>query len=114
MLRFLLDVPNWRVSQCRARVPQNRPCVVMRPAIHLRPMEERRVPISFRVSPRFKRCLVLAAEHEQRSQTNLIEKLVFDFCRQVGLDPDAHAAAPSQAPAPASAQAPASGKKGHR
>lgn len=51
-------------------------------------MEERRIPVSFRVSARFKRCLELAAVHEQRSQTNFIEKLVFDYCRREGLDPD--------------------------
>ncbi len=58
---------------------------------------ERRIPVSFRVSPRFKRALLLAAEHEQRSQTNLVEKLVFDFCRQVGIDIEQ--VAPGKAPA---------------
>ena len=52
-------------------------------------MDERRIPVSFRFSARFKRCLELAAVHEQRSQTNFIEKLVFDYCRKEGLDPDA-------------------------
>lgn len=52
------------------------------------PMDERRIPVSFRVSSRFKRCLELAAKHEQRSQTNFIEKLVFDYCVREGLDPD--------------------------
>lgn len=52
-------------------------------------MDERRIPVSFRVSPRFKRCLELAAAQDQRSQTNFIEKLVFDYCRKAGLDPDA-------------------------
>lgn len=52
-------------------------------------IEDKRIPVSFRVSPRFKRCLELAAKHEQRSQTNLVEKLVFDFCKQNGLQPDA-------------------------
>ncbi len=51
-------------------------------------MEERRIPVSFRVSSRFKRCLELAAKREQRSQTNFIEKLVFDYCVREGLDPD--------------------------
>lgn len=57
--------------------------------LYIRPMEERRIPVSFRVSPRFKRCLELAAAQDQRSQTNFIEKLVFDYCRKAGLDPDA-------------------------
>ena len=51
-------------------------------------MDEKRIPVSFRVSSRFKRCLELAAEHEQRSQTNFIETLVFDYCLKEGLDPD--------------------------
>jgi len=51
-------------------------------------MDERRIPVSFRVSSRFKRCLELAAKHEQRSQTNFIEKLVLDYCEREGLDPD--------------------------
>lgn len=51
-------------------------------------MDERRIPVSFRVSWRFKQCLKLAAEHEQRSQTNLIEKLLFDYCLKEGLEPD--------------------------
>jgi hypothetical protein len=51
-------------------------------------MDDKRIPVSFRVSARFKECLKLAAEHEQRSQTNFIEKLVFDYCLKEGLDPD--------------------------
>lgn len=51
-------------------------------------MDERRIPVSFRVSSRFKQCLQLAAEYEQRSQTNFIEKLVFDYCIKEGLYPD--------------------------
>lgn len=44
------------------------------------------VSVSFRVSPKFKRCLELAAAYEQRSQTNVLEKLLFDFCRKHGLE----------------------------
>jgi len=51
-------------------------------------MECKRIPVSFRVTPQFKRALELAAEREQRSQTNLVEKLVFDFCRKSGIDVD--------------------------
>lgn len=58
---------------------------------------EKRIPVSFRVSARFKRALQLAAEHEQRSQTNLVEKLLFDFCRQVGIDIESNSAAKAQA-----------------
>jgi len=43
--------------------------------------------LSMRVTPEFKRMLRLAAEREQRSQTNLLEKLLADHCRSVGLQP---------------------------
>jgi len=50
--------------------------------------------MSFRASARFKLALTLAATHENRSQSNLLETLVFDFCRQKGIEvpaePDAH------------------------
>ncbi len=46
---------------------------------------EKRVSVSFRVTPEFKRCLELAAESEQRSQTNMLEWIVLDFCRRKGL-----------------------------
>jgi hypothetical protein len=48
----------------------------------------KRIPVSFRVTPRFKHALELAAQREQRSQTNLVEKLVFDFCKKLGIDVD--------------------------
>ena len=67
-------------------------------------MDERRIPVSFRVSARFKRCLELAAMHKQRSQTNFIEKLVFDYCCKTGPDPDAVA----------TVQPAATGKKGSK
>lgn len=51
-------------------------------------MDGKRIPVSFRVTPQFKRALELAAEREQRSQTNLVEKLLFDFCRKSGIDVD--------------------------
>ena len=48
-------------------------------------MDCKRIPVSFRVTPKFKRALELAAE---RSQTNLVEKLLFDFCKKSGIDID--------------------------
>lgn len=48
-------------------------------------MEGKRIPVSFRLTPQTKRALALAAEFDQRSQTNLVEKLVFDFCRKSGI-----------------------------
>jgi len=38
-----------------------------------------------RVTPRFKRLLELAAAREQRTQTNLLEWLLTEHCRQIGL-----------------------------
>jgi len=51
-------------------------------------MDCKRIPISFRVTPQFKRALEIAAEREQRSQTNLVEKLLFDFCKKSGINVD--------------------------
>lgn len=48
---------------------------------------EKSISISFRVTPEFKDLLELAAAKEQRSRTNLVEKLLFDHCRQEGLVP---------------------------
>lgn len=50
-------------------------------------MRERKdTPISFRASARFKAALTLAAAHENRSQANLLETLIFEFCRQKGIE----------------------------
>lgn len=46
---------------------------------------EKTVSVSFRVTPEFKELLVVAAAREQRSQTNLLERLLFDHCRQNGV-----------------------------
>jgi hypothetical protein len=56
-------------------------------------MRERKdTPMSFRASARFKTALTLAAQHENRSQANLLETLVFEFCREKGIVvPDAPA-----------------------
>ena len=48
---------------------------------------EKSVSIGFRVTPEFKRLLELAAKQEQRSKTNLLEKLLIDHCRARGLIP---------------------------
>lgn len=53
---------------------------------------EKTVSVSYRVTPMFKELLELAAAHEQRSRTNLLEKLLFDHCRHIGLLPAAAAA----------------------
>lgn len=50
--------------------------------------EEKSVSVSFRVTPRFKRLLQAAAEREHRSQTNLLETLLFAHCIQHGLEED--------------------------
>ncbi len=48
--------------------------------------EEKSVSVSFRVTPRFKRLLQAAAEREHRSQTNLLETLLFAYCAKHGVE----------------------------
>lgn len=66
---------SWCVKRCTIRAGTKE-----------RRVQVKRIPVSFRVTPEFKRALALAAEREQRSQTNLVEKLLFDFCRKAGID----------------------------
>lgn len=47
---------------------------------------EKTVAVSFRVSPRFKSLLEAAAARERRSQTNMLETLLFDFCEVRGIE----------------------------
>jgi hypothetical protein len=54
---------------------------------------EKTVAISFRVSPRFKQLLEAAAAREHRSQTNMLETLLFEYCEQSGLATDTPARA---------------------
>lgn len=51
--------------------------------------ELKSVPMSFRFSPRFKECLAKASKQEGRSQANLIERLVFDYCEKHSIVPKA-------------------------
>lgn len=44
------------------------------------------ISLSFRVSPRFKRLLEAAATREQRSQTNMLETLLFAYCDKHGIE----------------------------
>jgi predicted transcriptional regulator len=46
---------------------------------------EKTVPVSFRVSPHFKHLLEAAAASQRRSQTNMLETLLFDFCERNGI-----------------------------
>jgi predicted transcriptional regulator len=48
---------------------------------------EKSVAVSFRVSPRFKQLLEAAAQAEHRSQTNMLETLLFDFCDKRHIEP---------------------------
>jgi hypothetical protein len=48
--------------------------------------EGKNVSVSFRVSPRFKRLLEAAAASERRSQTNMLETLLFAYCEERGID----------------------------
>ena len=43
---------------------------------------EKTVSVSFRVSPRFKQLLEAAAAREHRSQTNMLESLLFNYCEK--------------------------------
>ena len=57
--------------------------------------EDKSVSVSFRVTPRFKRLLQAAAEREHRSQTNLLETLLFAHCAKHGVE-EGGGAAPSR------------------
>jgi uncharacterized protein (DUF1778 family) len=46
---------------------------------------EKTVSMSFRVSPRFKALLEVAAARQNRSLTNMLETLLFAHCEQHGL-----------------------------
>lgn len=46
---------------------------------------EKTVSMSFRVSPRFKALLEVAADRENRSLTNMLETLLFAYCEKQGL-----------------------------
>lgn len=46
---------------------------------------EKSVGLTFRVTPKTKRLLVAAAEHERRSLTNMFEVLVAEFCQRSGI-----------------------------
>jgi hypothetical protein len=46
---------------------------------------EKTISMSFRVSPKFKALLEVAAARENRSLTNMLETLVFAHCEQHGL-----------------------------
>lgn len=47
---------------------------------------EKTVAVSYRVSARFKALLEAAAAKEHRSQTNMLEALLFQYCSANGLD----------------------------
>jgi hypothetical protein len=46
---------------------------------------EKSIPMSFRVSPRFRELLEAASARENRSFTNMLETLLFAYCEQHGL-----------------------------
>lgn len=60
---------------------------------------EKTVAVSFRVSPRFKQLLEAAAARENRSQTNMLETLLYQFCEQQGIDWQNSASKKKKAPA---------------
>lgn len=57
--------------------------------------EEKSVSVSFRVTPRFKRLLQSAAKLEHRSQTNLLETLLFAHCVKHGVEDEETGKLPS-------------------
>lgn len=61
---------------------------------------EKTVAVSFRVSPRFKKLLEAAAALEHRSQTNMLETLVFGYCEQHAIELPTLAASPPREIAP--------------
>lgn len=50
---------------------------------------EKTISISFRITPKFKALLEIAAQQENRSFTNMMETLLFTHCGQHGLKPTA-------------------------
>jgi hypothetical protein len=52
------------------------------------PKELKTVSVSYRVSPRFKRALQIAAASVNRTQTNFLETLLFNYCDANGIDVD--------------------------
>lgn len=48
-------------------------------------MSEKTETVTIRVTSEFKKLLRLAAVEEQRTQTNLLERLLTEHCRRVGL-----------------------------
>jgi len=65
---------------------------------------ERTVSMSFRVTPKFRRLLVAAAEKQNRSLTNMLETLLFEFCAENGID-DSTEELERESPAPEVARA---------
>ncbi len=47
--------------------------------------ELKTVSVSFRVSPRFKRALEIAATSVNRTQANFLETLIFEYCATHGI-----------------------------
>ncbi|WP_288896258.1 hypothetical protein [uncultured Delftia sp.] len=63
--------------------------------------EGKNVSVSFRVSARFKALLEAAAARERRSQTNMLEMLLFQYCDAQGIEtPEFKAADRTQAEGP--------------
>lgn len=61
--------------------------------------EGKNISVSFRVAPRFKRLLEAAAARERRSQTNMLETLLFAYCEEHGIDAAALGTTDNKTPA---------------
>ena len=48
-------------------------------------MTEKTIAVSYRVSARFKSLLETAAARADRSQTNMLEHLLYEYCKREGI-----------------------------
>ena len=75
-----------RTGPTCTRFRETRPCCMVKLYTKTITMAaDKSVSMSFRVSPRFKALLEVAAARENRSLTNMLETLVFAHCEQHGL-----------------------------
>ncbi|MGO4395301.1 hypothetical protein AB4Z46_28495 [Variovorax sp. M-6] len=49
-------------------------------------MTDKTIAVSYRVSARFKRLLETAAARADRSQTNMLEHLLYEYCKREGIE----------------------------
>lgn len=84
-MQTIVILPRQGIYASRLFLKQSVACIVDLYTEQTMPAEKT-VAVSFRVSPRFKQLLESAAERERRSQTNMLERLLFDYCTQQGIE----------------------------